>query len=279
METSPCISIPVTDIGVRYADLRIVQPTADKIMERSMRRYGQLTSVVVGREPDQSYEMVDGFKRLRAGRKLDYTTLQARVMPGGRRAMKAAMIQLNTRARTIVDLEIGMVIQSLYREDSLDQVQIAALLDRHKSFVCRRLQLVEKLSQEVIEHLKLGLINITIGRELTRLPAGNQNRALGTVVKHRFTGMETRGLVSLMLQQPRWNQDIITAYPKSILDERHPDRSRPRNRLGLYARLIKMEAYLSSVSQREINGSRPEVILPVIERIETALSLMRQRLA
>ena len=37
------------------------------------------------------------------------------------------------------------------------------------------LQLVEKFSGDVIDHLKLGLINITIGRELARLPAGNQN--------------------------------------------------------------------------------------------------------
>jgi hypothetical protein len=30
-------------------------------------------------------------------------------------------------------------IRSLYREDHLSQIEIAALLNRHKSFMCRRL--------------------------------------------------------------------------------------------------------------------------------------------
>ena len=238
METSPYITVSLSAIGERYADLRIIQPQADKAMKRSMRRYGQLTPVVIGREPDKTYEMVDGFKRLRAGRKLGYPSLQARVIPGGRGAMKAAIIHLNAKARTIADLETGMVIRSLYREDRLSQVKIAVLLDRHKSFVCRRLHLVEKLSDEVLEHLKLGLINITIGRELARLLVGNQQRALATIIKYRFTGVETNCLVSLLLQQPRWNHDVITRYPEPIVTDRHPDRLRPSEPSGFYGRLI-----------------------------------------
>jgi ParB/RepB/Spo0J family partition protein len=278
METVSLITIAASDIGERYADLRIIQPTADKAMERSMRRYGQLTPVVVGRHGDERYEMVDGFKRLRAGRKLGYPELQAKVMAGSVRVMKAAIIHLNTKARTIADLETALVIQSLCRQDGLSQVEIAALLDRHKSFVCRRLQLVEKLSGDVIEHLKLGLINITIGRELARLPAGNQNRALATVIKYRFSGMETHRLVNLLLKQPRWNHESITGYPAAILNHRHPDRLRGSGRMDLYARLIKIEVFLSTVTPRELKQNRAKVILPVIERIETALAGIRQRL-
>ena len=118
MSDSSYITPLLGDIGERFADLRIIQPAAEKAMERSMQRYGQLTPVVVGQQVGQ-YEMVDGFKRLRAGRKLGYESLQARVMPGGRRAMKAAIIYLNTKARTLADIESAMVIRSLYREDHL----------------------------------------------------------------------------------------------------------------------------------------------------------------
>lgn len=197
------ITVFVDAVGESYADLRIIQPAAEKIMERSMQRYGQLTLVVVGSNGD-GCEMVDGFKRLRAGRKMGYKSLKACVMPGGRRAMKAAIIYLNTKARTIADIESAMVILSLHRQDHLSQVEIAALLDRHKSFVCRRLQLMERLGDEVLEHLKLGLINITIGRELARLSAGNQTKALSTILKYRFTGAESACLVGLLLQQ-RWS--------------------------------------------------------------------------
>ncbi len=160
------ITLFLDAVGERYAQLRIVQPAAEKSMERSMQRPGQLTPVVVGKH-GAGYEMVDGFKRLRAGRRLGYQSLSARAMVGGQRAMKAAIIYLNSKARTIADIESSLVIRSLYRQDHLSQVEIAALLDRHKSFVCRRLQLVERLSEEVLEQLKLGLINITVSVNLT----------------------------------------------------------------------------------------------------------------
>ena len=92
------------------------------------------------------------------------------------------------------------MIRSLHREDGLSQVEIAALLGRHKSFVCRRLRMVEALSDEVIDHLKLGLINMTIGRELSRLPRGNQALALRTVIKYRLDCAETCRLVSQVLR-------------------------------------------------------------------------------
>ena len=277
MPQNPYTEVSLEAIGERYADLRIIQPQAEKAMQRSMQRYGQMTPVVIGCNSDQRYQMVDGFKRLRAGRKLGYKILQARVWSGGERAMKAAIIHLNTKARTIAELEIGMVIRSLYRQDKLSQVEIAMLLDRHKSFVCRRLQLVEKLSDEVLEHLKLGLINITIGRELSRLPAGNQSKALTTVMKYRFTGSETRRLVSLLLQEPRWNHDVMLRYPEPILTDRQPDRPRDPCR-GFYQRLVKMDVFLSGVTQAELGSCQEGVVLAVIEKIETALADMRKRL-
>lgn len=268
------ITLLVDAIGQRYADLRIIQPAAEKAMEQSMQRYGQLTPVVVGQEGGR-YEMVDGFKRLRAGRRLGYERLQARVMAGGRRAMKAAIIYLNTKARTIAEIESAMVIRSLYREDHLSQVQIAVLLNRHKSFVCRRLKLVEKLSDEVLEHLKLGLINITIGRELSRLPAGNQAKALSTILKYRFTGSETAALVGLVLQHPRWSHDKILSFPEQILNERHADRPRRDWCRSFYSRLVKMDVYLSAVTPGELSTCQAECVLPVIERLQSALTKMR----
>ena len=61
METVSSITIAVNDIGERYLALRIIQPKADKAMERSMSRYGQLTPVVIGGKSRDRYEMLDGF--------------------------------------------------------------------------------------------------------------------------------------------------------------------------------------------------------------------------
>ena len=47
-----------------------MNPRADAAMMKSIKKYGQLSPVVCVRVED-SYELIDGFKRLRACRKLD----------------------------------------------------------------------------------------------------------------------------------------------------------------------------------------------------------------
>lgn len=157
--------IEIGRIGERFAGLRIVDPRADAAMEKSMATYGQMTPVVAGRFEGNGYEPIDGFKRLRAAARLDMPKLEVRVFAGNVRAAKAAMIHLNSRAKTISELEKGLVIRSLHRGEKLSQTQIAVLLGRHKSWVCRILSVVERLSDEVTEHLRLGLVNMTVGRE------------------------------------------------------------------------------------------------------------------
>lgn len=277
MSDQSIITLFVDAVGEHYADLRIIQPAAEKSMQRSMQRHGQLTPVVVGKNGD-GYEMVDGFKRLRAGRKLGLKSLKACIMPGNRRAMKAAIIYLNTKGRTIADIESAMVIRSLHRQDNLSQVEIAVLLDRHKSFVCRRLQLVERLCDEVFEHLKLGLINVTIGRELARLPAGNQASALATILKYGFTGKESAQLVSLLLQQPRWGGHMLLKYPQPILELRQEPRPRRDWCRSFYNRLVRMDVYLSQVTHGQLNTCRRQCVLPVIERLQSVLAGMHGHL-
>ena len=66
------MSIPITRIGERFAPLRIVEPQAERMMLHSMQKFGQLTPVVTCRIVPGEHELLDGFKRLRAGRQLGF---------------------------------------------------------------------------------------------------------------------------------------------------------------------------------------------------------------
>jgi len=191
-------------------------------MLKSIERFGQMTPAVVGAGEKDRFEMIDGFKRLRALRKLEKKSIRGRVLEGHGRVHKAAMIQLNREGRTIRDMEEALVIVSLYREEELNQVEIATLLGRDKSWVSRRVALVEKLPEEVLEHLRLGLITPTHGRELTRLPRVNQGLALESLLKHHLTSRETRQLVEKLLKSPESEHSKILWLPLEILDARIP---------------------------------------------------------
>jgi ParB/RepB/Spo0J family partition protein len=171
----PIADIELSKMGERYGAFRIVNPRADAAMAKSMKKYGQLSPVVCARTTD-SYELVDGFKRLRACRHIGTETLKAKILDATERVLKATIIQLN-RGRSISELEEAMVLSSLYREDGLSQTEIAVLLGRHKSWVSRRISLIERLSDEAREDIRLGL--------LPRQPEGRSGRDHQAPVVHQ----------------------------------------------------------------------------------------------
>lgn len=84
--------IPLTKICERFGNLRIINPQADRAMLRSMEKYGQMAPVVVSRMEQDHYELLDGFKRLRAGKELSLPSLNARILNLDLRAAKVAVM-------------------------------------------------------------------------------------------------------------------------------------------------------------------------------------------
>ena len=198
MKEQLCIEeISVSEVGEKYGALRIVSPRADAAMVKSLRKYGQMTPVVCVKGEGR-YELIDGFKRLRACRRLDNGTLRAKTMGVSGRVCKAAIIQLNWSGRSINEMEEALVVQSLHREDGLTQTEIGVLLGRDKSWVSRRISLIERLSEEVQEDIRLGLISVMTGRDLAKLPRGNQKDAADAILKRRYTTREAAKLIGYL---------------------------------------------------------------------------------
>ena len=161
--------ISINHFGDRYAGLRIINPQADKAMVRSLKKYGQLTPVVVTRSGLAEYELLDGFKRLRGGLALSFSHLRSRILELNDRSIKAVIMQLNWVGKSISSMEEALVVHSLCHEDKLTQVEIATLLGRHKSWVCRRIALIERLCDEAQSSIRLGLIPVSMGRDLAEM--------------------------------------------------------------------------------------------------------------
>jgi len=206
--------IAITGIGERFAPLRIVDPAAERTMLCSLQKYGQLTPVVVCRIAPGEQELLDGFKRLRAARQLGISELSARAFDLSIRAGKACMLQLNRVGRAISGMEEALVVHSLYHEDGLSQVEIALLLNRHKSWVCRRLMLIERLTDEAKESIRLGLLPASLGIELARLQRCNQDLLLASIREHHLTWRETRRVATALENEPRWKHEAILRDPR-----------------------------------------------------------------
>jgi ParB/RepB/Spo0J family partition protein len=265
MEEQRCIEeIAVSEIRERYGAFRMVSPRADAAMVKSIRHYGQISPVVCVKG-EGGYELIDGFKRLRACRRLDKTTLRAKTLEVSTRVCKAAMIQLNRSGRSINDMEEALVVQSLHREDGLTQTEIGVLLGRDKSWVSRRISLIERLSEEVQEDLRLGLISVITGRELSKLPRGNQKAAADAILKRRYTTREAAKLIGYLLSRPGWEYSAILASPWEVVEQREP---KPR---GLGAKLLSLREICQSVSE-EFSKCSPEKRRGLYSLINLAMS-------
>ena len=108
-------------------------------------------------------------------------------------------------------------MQALVRDDGLTQVEAAHLLGRHKSWVCRRLALLEQLSAEVKEDLRLGLLGPALARQLTRLPAGNQEAVLALTRRETLTAQEVSGVIDLLHGASDEQAAFVLAKPREAL--------------------------------------------------------------
>jgi ParB-like chromosome segregation protein Spo0J len=175
-------------------------------MRRSLARHGQLDALSVFAAPGPAeaprpLEILDGFKRVRAARALGWTTLRARVACVDRAEAKIRLLAVHDR-RGLTELEEAWLIRSLYRDDHVSQPAIAARLGRHKSWVFRRLMLVEAVDPAVQADVRLGLLAPRAAVVVGQLPRGNQHDLAGLVIRRGLTVRQTELFVAELLDLP-----------------------------------------------------------------------------
>jgi len=210
--------VPLEQLGQTLRDLRLATEDALVRMQRSLSRHGQLTALSVYCVDGGGLEIIDGFKRLLAAQKLGWNELRVRVVATNIMQAKLAMTVLN-ESQTMTELEEAWLVRSLYRQDGLSQPEIGRLLGRHKSWVCRRLILVETLDETVQADMRLGLLGPTLARSLARLPRSNQRLAAEVVIRRGLTSRQTEKLVTDVLgtdegRREEWLQEMLAGGEK-----------------------------------------------------------------
>ncbi len=193
--------VGLEEIGDALSGLRLRSPESVRELQQSMVLHGQMTAAVAFVSAAGGVELIDGFKRLQACRELGWRELRVRVLRVSAVEAKAAVEVLNRHAG-LTELEEGWLVRSLYRDESLSQPQIGHLLSRHKSWVCRRLMLVEALDEAVQADVRLGLLAARTAVAVARLPRGNQPSVAAVVARRGLTTPQTERLVSTLLEAP-----------------------------------------------------------------------------
>jgi hypothetical protein len=271
--------VAVEDLGERYRRYRLADPAAEEAMAWSLRRYGQSSPVVVCVR-DEVMELLDGFKRRVVAPRAGLRTLSVRIVEADEATAKAAIYGLNRSGTHPSELEEAWIVQALVREDGLTQVQAADLLGHHKSWVSRRLALLERLCDEAKAELRLGLLPPSLARQLVRLPVGNQPAVLSAARRESLTAIETHGVIDLLRGASPEQEEIILRRPREALLQsegvsgplRDPRLSSGGNRVArrlhfLLGALAGMENWLRFPGLAELKRNDRVLLAPRFQRL------------
>jgi ParB-like chromosome segregation protein Spo0J len=242
-------------LGKRLSALRLAQPAATERMRRSLDRQGQLTAVVAF-DDGGKLELVDGFKRHRAAAQLGWSGLRVRVLPMQPAEAIAAIGTLHQRCG-LTELEQGWMIRTLHRKHGLSQGAIGRLMSRHKSWISRRLMLVESLDEAVQADVRLGLLSPRAAVAVAALPRGNQRQAAKLVAQRGMTSRQAESMAQRLreLGSDKQREQLMGCWPDG---PQRPAAKPPRQRSEAEQLMSNIAAIKRAAVRLEVRlASRP----------------------
>jgi ParB/RepB/Spo0J family partition protein len=252
-------SVRLTQLGTSLGRARCAQASQLARMRQSLSVHGQLTPLIAVERASQ-LQIVDGFKRRAAAEQMAWSELMVSVRSLDERAQWAAMLALNRTPGALSVLEEALIVRELCQV-GLSQAEIGQLVGRHKSWVSRRLGLVERLHADLLGWVRTGLMAAGTARRLIVLPAGNQLEMAAVISKHSLSTEETELLVSLWRKagDPQIRRFLL-AEPRTALERARPEKTQAPPDVRLSARgqvLAKALPILCAVAHRICDALSP----------------------
>jgi ParB family chromosome partitioning protein len=216
--------------------MRIMNMTRILHIERSMRLHGQLQPVVA-RVHEEGCQLIDGFKRLYAAEDLMMESLQCQLLKIDLTQAKVLLLSYNRLHQSMDAWEEAMVLQDLRKTHSLALSDLAKLTGYSRSWVSRRLALIDKMDEEISSEIIMGTLTSSHARALIKLPRGNQGEVARVITNHGLTSRQSDRLVETFLNANDENQQrYILTHPEQILrkDPEYPEEEPYDVRLSTY---------------------------------------------
>jgi len=150
------VNLELHQLDLRYEKLRTRKPETERKLVASLAEIGQQAPVVVVQgEAPQRFVLVDGYKRVRALRRLAQDLVAATCWD----LSEAEALVLDRLMRTgegATALEQGWLLHELAVRFELALEDLGRRFARSASWVSRRLALVEELPETIQEHVRRG---------------------------------------------------------------------------------------------------------------------------
>ena len=186
-------------------------------IEKSMHLHGQLQPIVV-RPHEGQYQVIDGLKRAYIAIDLLMETLECYILDVDEQQAKILLMNYNRSNQSMEVWEEALVLKNLMEAHNVEQRHLAKLIGYSSAWVSRRLSLISKLDEEVSSEIRMGVLNSSHARALTRLPRGNQLEIARIITSYGLSYRLSNRLIDAYLDaEDEAQQQKILAHPEYIL--------------------------------------------------------------
>lgn len=192
--------IDPNQLDLTLGRLRTIPESAIEAMMASLRAKGFLNPMIAASREGRPM-LVDGFVRRAAAVRIGLERVPVELLTLSPIEMKAQMVVRN-RERGLHLIEECRVVRDLVEADKLSQVEVSDLLERHESWVSRRLSLIRCLSPHLVEEVVMGELPPGCVKRLALLPARNQEEIWAAARRTKLSPTQTRQLVDLWRAAP-----------------------------------------------------------------------------
>lgn len=186
------IELNVAALDVRYGGLRVRDRRREAWLLSSLEEHGQQDAISVIAEGVGRWVVVDGYKRVRALKRLRRDVVKAVVLEAGPAEALVAAYRAGS-GQGYNAIEDGWLIYELHRNGKWSLGATAAAMGRTKSWASRRLGLVEGLPDGVLESVRCGELGAwSAMKHLLPLARANASACAGLAAKIVSAQMSSR---------------------------------------------------------------------------------------
>lgn len=195
-------------LGLRYSHIRVHDPSRIRRLASSISSHGQLKPLVAVTCNKGHLILIDGYQRQAALTYLGKDTAQVLIMNCSEdQALFQLLIKRGERHWQAIE-EAG-IIQELYRRFDCSFDEIGRRIGRNKSYVKRRLDLLESLPEEILQHVLSGAISTwSASRILVPLARANADDATALAANLERDPMSTRQLRTFYDHYQKSNRNV-----------------------------------------------------------------------
>jgi ParB family transcriptional regulator, chromosome partitioning protein len=277
-------------LDLRWEHLRVREPHRQRHLLASLAEGGQQTPIVVviAKDDNERYLVIDGYKRIAALRQLGRDTVEATVWSMGE--AEALLLSRSQRMSPQESaLEQGWLLSEMEHRFRYSLDELARRFDRSMSWVSRRLALVELLSEAVQRHVREGSITAQIAMKylapVARVSADDCECMAAAFVKYRCDTRQAAQLYTAWRDGSHVVRERILAEPELFLKtQRQPQTAKPAAADQIERDLEMALAILRRAGRRltealpEMNAAQQEQAQREIESARRELNRMAERI-